>query len=51
MDDAQFKYSEKRSRQLSAEKPRKRFSDKAPKVKVVIGIDRCEHVVGDVVGM
>jgi transposase-like protein len=50
MDETQFKYSEKGSRQLTADKPRKRGSDKAPKVKVVIGIDRSGHVVDDVVG-
>jgi hypothetical protein len=50
MDETQFKYSEKGNRQLTADKPRKRGSDKAPKVKIVIGIDRSGHIVDDVVG-
>jgi len=50
MDETQFKYSEKGSRKLTTEKPRKWASDKASKVKVVIGIDRSGDVVDDVVG-
>lgn len=49
IDETWFKYSEKGSRHLTAEKPRKRGSDKASKVKAVIGIDRSGHVVDQVV--
>lgn len=49
MDETYFKYSKKGSRQLTANKPRKRVSDKAPKVKAVINIDRSGHLVNDVV--
>lgn len=49
-DETQCRYSEKRSCQLSADKPCKCGGDKSPKVKVVIGIDRSGHVIDDFVG-
>ena len=49
MDETYFKYSEKGSRQLTAEKARKRGNDKAPKIKAVIGIDRSGHIADHVV--
>ena len=50
MDETQFKYSEKGSRQLSTGKARKRGTHKPPKVKAVIGIDRSGHIEDQVVG-
>ena len=48
IDETWFKYSEKGSRHLTADKPRKRGNDKASNVKAVIGIDRSGHVVDQV---
>jgi transposase-like protein len=49
IDETWFKYSEKGSRHLSADKPRKGSNDKVSQMKAVIGIDRSGHVVDQVV--
>ena len=48
MDETWFKFSEKGSRHVTDRKARKRGTDKAPKVKAVIGIDRSGHIADQV---
>jgi transposase-like protein len=48
MDETWFKFSEKGRRDIGDRKSRKRGTDKAPKVKAVIGLDRSGHIVDKV---
>ena len=48
IDETQIKFSEKGSRNLGSRKPRKRGSDYAEKIKIVIGLDRSGHVTEEV---
>ncbi len=49
IDETIFKLSEKGSRHIAARKPRRRGTDKATKVKVVLGMDRSGHIAEQVV--
>lgn len=44
IDETMFKLSEKGNRNIEGRKPRKRGTDKAEKIKVVIAVDRSGHI-------